>query len=197
MKLKNLTLAGHSMGGQIAIITALKDTVNIKKLVLVAPAGFETFSAAESTILTNLSTPAYFKNQDVAAIRASFKRNFYLQPADAASLISFRIAMKSCTSIDAYCNTIVKGIKGMLAHPVKLQLGLLKQPVLIVYGENDELIPNKYLHPKTTTKEMAEEGSQLIKHHQLIMLPQAGHMLQYEKPEELNNALIKFLSINN
>jgi pimeloyl-ACP methyl ester carboxylesterase len=194
LKLKNITLAGHSMGGQIAIIAALKESKNIKNLVLVAPAGFETFSATESSILLNISTPAYFKNQDETAIRASFKRNFYQQPADVEKLIAYRIALKNCTGMDAYCSTITYGIKGMLAHPVKEQLSQLKQPVLIVFGENDQLIPNKYLHAKLTTKEVAEEGSKLIKQQQLVILTEAGHLLQYEKPELITATIINFLN---
>jgi pimeloyl-ACP methyl ester carboxylesterase len=161
---------------------------------LVAPAGFETFSAAESSILLKISTPLFFKNQDEAAIRASFKRNFYKQPADVEKLIAYRIALKNCPGMDAYCNTITHGIEGMLAHPVKEQLSQLKQQVLIVFGENDQLIPNKYLHPKLSTNEVAEEGSKLVKQHQLVILPEAGHLLQYEKPEVFTTTIINFLT---
>ncbi|MBC7888755.1 MAG: alpha/beta hydrolase [Ferruginibacter sp.] len=194
MNIKKLTIAGHSMGGQIAIIAALKNPGAIHKLVLVAPAGFETFSVTEADFLKNISTPAFFKSQDETAIRGSFKKNFYLQPADTEKLIAYRIAMKQCTGFDAWCGNIVNGIKGMLAHPVKTQLSRLHQKVLILFGENDELIPNKYLHPDMTTAAIAADGSKLISDHTLLMIPQAGHFLQFEKPADVNAAVINFLA---
>lgn len=193
-KLKKLNIAGHSMGGQIAIILALKEPSLVSKLILVAPAGFETFSETESKWLSNVSTPAFFKGQDEATIRASFKRNFYEQPADVEKLVAYRLAMKQCTAIDVWSNTVANGVKGMLTHPVNNQLNQLQQKALMVFGENDELIPNKYLHPKMTTSEVAADGAKLINNHQLVMIPKVGHMLPYEKPEALNKIINNFLS---
>jgi pimeloyl-ACP methyl ester carboxylesterase len=50
-KLKKVALAGHSMGGQIAMIAALSHPKQIKKLILLAPAGLETFTEIRSTII--------------------------------------------------------------------------------------------------------------------------------------------------
>src|SRR5690554_6525675 len=47
LNLDNVVLAGHSMGGQFAIVAALKYPELVSKLVLVAPAGIETFSEGE------------------------------------------------------------------------------------------------------------------------------------------------------
>lgn len=51
LQLKNVVLVGHSMGGQIALTTALKYPHNIQKLVLIAPAGIEAFSKTEADLL--------------------------------------------------------------------------------------------------------------------------------------------------
>ena len=193
LKLKKITLVGHSMGGQIATIAALKSSEKIEQLVLVAPAGFETFSEKESEFLSKLSTPVFFKNQDETTIRTNFKNNFYQLPPAAEKLIAYRIAIKQCPGFDAYCNSIVNGINGMLSHPVKSQLNRLIQKVLIVFGDDDALIPNRYLHPKLTILSVATEGASLIKNHSLIMLPKTGHLLQFEQPEIFNSTLINFL----
>ena len=49
--LKNVILVGHSMGGQIAMHTVLNYPGDFKKLVLIAPAGIETFSEQEATLM--------------------------------------------------------------------------------------------------------------------------------------------------
>ena len=193
LQLTDVTLVGHSMGGQIAVIAALKSSQIITKLVLVAPAGFEQFSATEKELLSNISTQPFFKTQDEQAIRASFKNNFYQLPAAAEPLIAYRIAQRDCANFSSYCNTIVQGINGMLRHPVKSQLSLLQQPVLVVFGAADNLIPNKYLHPSLTTLGVATEGANEIKNHHLVILPKAGHLLQVEQPEAFKTALLQFL----
>lgn len=43
LDLHNITLVGHSMGGQIALSYVINFPDIIKKLILAAPAGFETF----------------------------------------------------------------------------------------------------------------------------------------------------------
>jgi len=81
--LKKLVLAGHSMGGQMATIMAMQNPQLISKLILLAPAGLETFTDAEAKIMTNVTPASVFEKQSEAVIRNSYKQNFYQQPADA------------------------------------------------------------------------------------------------------------------
>ena len=74
-KIKRVVLVGHSMGGQIAVITALQNK-RVKKLVLVAPAGLETFTEKEGQLLIGATLPSVFEKQDEVIIRNNFKLNF-------------------------------------------------------------------------------------------------------------------------
>ncbi|MHB9143697.1 MAG: alpha/beta fold hydrolase, partial [Paludibacter sp.] len=47
LKLKNVSLVGHSMGGHISIATALSYPQIVNRLILLAPAGLETFADDE------------------------------------------------------------------------------------------------------------------------------------------------------
>ncbi|MEN0006821.1 MAG: alpha/beta fold hydrolase, partial [Bacteroidota bacterium] len=47
LDLKEITLVGHSMGGQIAMHVVLDEVAAVEKLVLLAPAGFEVFTDQE------------------------------------------------------------------------------------------------------------------------------------------------------
>ena len=55
LKLKKVYLAGHSMGGQVALTTALQFPQLIEKMVLCAPAGFEKFTAMDKAISYTLT----------------------------------------------------------------------------------------------------------------------------------------------
>jgi len=191
-KIKQVILAGHSMGGQIAIITSLQNK-KVKKLILAAPAGFETFTEKEARLLLASTPPSVFEKQDEAVIRNNFKLNFYMQPADSEQLILDRLKMKQCTDFNLYCTTVSNGVKGMLVHPVKESLKNISIPVLILFGANDALIPNRYLHPGLTTENIFKESAALIKNCKVEIVPQAGHMFQFEKSSEVNNIIQQFL----
>lgn len=191
-RLRNVVLMGHSMGGQVAIVLALKQPRAIKKLVLAAPAGFETFSLAEAATLLGFSKPETFKNQNEALVRAGFKRNFVEMPPQAEALIQDRLMLAKCPAFEAYFGAVAAGVKGMLDHPVRTDLGKITQPTLVIFGENDELIPNKILHKNLTTAQVAAVAAD-IPRAQLRMLPRAGHMLMYEQPEAFNRLVEAFL----
>lgn len=191
-KLKKVALAGHSMGGQIAVIVALQQPSLISKLILAAPAGLETFTQNEGTLIINATPPTVFEKQDEAAVRLSYKQNFYAQPADVEALIQDRLRLKNCPGFTQYTTTVSNSIKGMLAHPVRNELNNLSQPVLVIFGENDALIPNRILHPQLTRETLLKESTAQIKDVKIVTVPQAGHLLQFERPSEINKAIKDF-----
>ena len=191
-KIKKVILAGHSMGAQVAIIAALQNKA-VKKLILVAPAGLETFTEKEAQLLISSTPATLFENQDEVVIRNNFKINFVQQPADAEQLIQDRLRMKSCAGFKTYCETVSAGVKGMLVHPVKDSLQYLKMPVLIVFGINDMLIPNRYLHAAMKTQELATQSAALIPGSKVELIEKAGHMVQFEKSSEINTIIKNFI----
>ncbi len=191
--LKKVILAGHSMGGQIAMITAINHPEKVSKLILVAPAGLETFTEAEGKTLITYTPASIFEKQEEPAIRYSFKQNFYEQPKDAEALIQDRIRFKTCADFKQYTEAVSSGIKGMLAHPVKGDLSKIKQPVLIIFGGEDALIPNKILHPSLVRDDMMNEALTVMPAAKLVLVPSAGHLVQFEKSEETTNAIKTFL----
>ena len=185
------------MGGQIAMIAGLANPKLIQKLILINPAGLETFTEAERNIFLNFTTPAFFKNQDEATIRKNFANNFYAQPAETENLIQYRLRLKKCESFDNYCEVLVNGVKGMLAYPVKNDLTQIQQHVLLVFGENDQLIPNRALHPNITYKDVVDVATENIKKLKIKIISKAGHMLPFEQPGQLNIAIKNFIIKNN
>ncbi|MFZ1357436.1 MAG: alpha/beta hydrolase, partial [Saprospiraceae bacterium] len=69
----------------------------------------------------------------------------------------------------------------------------IKQPVLAIYGENDNLIPNRYLNGGRT-KDFAEKGIAQFPNGKLVMIPKAGHFVQWEKADEVNKFIREFLN---
>lgn len=193
-KLKRVVLTGHSMGGQTALITALKYPRSVQKLVLAAPAGIETFTEQEAQLLRNFVNPAASKAQDEATVKQSFRMNFVHMPKEAEALIHDRLMLPRCERYNAYWEGIARGVKGMLSQPVFSKLETLRLPVLVVFGADDGLIPNRYLHPSLTTEKVAETAREKIAGSTVRLVPGAGHMVMFEKPAEFNEILFNFLN---
>lgn len=193
LNLKKVTLVGHSMGGQIAMHTVLKHNPHIEKLILIAPAGFELFTNKEKQWFQNVYTAAVIKATSEEQIRKNFKINFYNMPEDAQFMIEDRLFMRQTVEYDPYCAMIPKCVLGMLEEPIFDRLSEITLPTLVLFGENDLLIPNKLLHPNLNTLEVAKSASAHLSKGTLKMIPSAGHFVQWEQAELVNEAILKFL----
>ncbi len=191
--LKNVLIAGHSMGGQIAMVMALKYPHLVKGLILIDPAGFEEFSEGEKQWFKDIMTVDLVKNTPVQTIRANVVANFYNMPEDAEFMIADRIALRQAKEFEWYCYTVSKSVAGMVDQPVIDKLQNIRQPTLIIFGANDNLIPNPYLHGGKT-EDIARIGQRKIKNSRLLLIPKCGHFAQFEKPDEVNKAIEQFLN---
>lgn len=193
LNIEKLTLAGHSMGGQISIMAALAYPQLVKGLVLVSPAGFETFTAGQKQWFREVVTPKSVMLTPVDNIISNIGSNFYDFPDEAQFMIDDRIAMRSAASFDLYCHQIVKSIHGMVDQPVIEYLEDINVPTLIVFGKQDNLIPNRFLNPGKTIV-VAQMGSSKIKQSKLVMVDKAGHFVHFEQDEEVNRVITEFLN---
>jgi pimeloyl-ACP methyl ester carboxylesterase len=195
MDLKNVTLAGHSMGGQISMVAAIHYPELIKNLILAAPAGFEEFHPGQKQWFKDVMTTNLVKLTTFEAIETNLATNFYNMPKDAHFMITDRAAMRSANDFENYCHSVSLSVAGMVNEPVLGKLDRISQPVLILYGENDNLIPNRYLNPGRTV-EIARNGAAKIKNNKLVMIPKCGHFVMFEKFDSFNREVVDFLKSN-
>lgn len=192
LKLDKVTVMGHSMGGQVAMILALQEPALISQLVLVAPAGLESFTESEAAFLANYATPSFYELQDSMTIERNYKANFYQSNEETNRLIQERFNLKKCSVFKNYCTQITLGVQGMLAYPVIKSLSLIQHRTLIVFGEKDYLIPNKLLHPTLTVQDIANIGK-LIPAVTISLIPEAGHLLLLDQPAALTKVIKNFI----
>ncbi len=192
--LKNVVLVGHSMGGQIATTTALRYPDKFKKLILLAPAGFETFNDQQKTWLKSVFTVESIVNSTEEQIRANWALNFYEMPEEVEFMIQDRLNMKKAKDFDLYAQSVVRGVHGMLDEPIFERLSELKQKTLVVYGANDRLIPNRFLNAQLTTEKVAFSGAEQISDVVLKLIPDCGHFISFDKPDEINEIMADFLT---
>ena len=192
LKLEKAWIGGHSMGGQIAMVMSLYHPEKVQGLILAAPAGFESFTKGQKQWFRNVMTLDGVKKTPVDDIQNNLYYNFYRVPAEAEFMITDRIMMRHAADFDAYCYAVVQSVNGMVDEPVLPFLNKINKPTLIIFGENDNLIPNRFLNPGRT-RDIAENGHKRIKNSQLVMIPQTGHFVQFEGYETFNKAVKDFI----
>lgn len=190
--IEKATWVGHSMGGQISITAALYYPQAVERLILAAPAGFETFTEGEKQWFREALTAESVKKTPTEQLVLNFYDNFFEFPEDAAFMISDRLAMRKTVDFDWYCTTIPKCVQGMVNQPVFDFLGEIKQPTLVVFGQQDNLIPNRFMHGGFTRTVM-EQGAAKIPGARLVPVDKAGHFVQFEQPEAFNAAVTSFM----
>ncbi|WP_437397888.1 alpha/beta fold hydrolase [Flagellimonas lutimaris] len=193
--LKNVVLAGHSMGGQVAITAAIQQPKWLKSLVLFAPAGIERFTEKDHAWFEAVATESLYLNLTDEQIRQNFNVNFYgMQlPEDAEFMYQDRIRIKEDSeTYKTYCSTTVSSIKAMLSGPVYDQIGQIKVPTLVLFGKNDLLIPNKILHPDLTIAQLMETLQNDYPTTTNKLLDEAGHFIIWDQSEKVVEEIEKF-----
>ncbi|HMN48831.1 MAG TPA: alpha/beta hydrolase [Ignavibacteriaceae bacterium] len=192
LKLKNVVYVGHSMGGQIGLIFAIKYPAALNKLILASPAGFEKFDRGEGDWLRSVMTMKGVKSTTEEGIRRNLAMNFYNWSDKWEWMVEERVRMRKAADFDEFAYTVVRSVNAMLDEPTYDKLSLIKTPTLIIYGKYDGLIPNPYLHPGFTS-DVFEKGANSISNSKLVQIDNAGHMIQIEKADEFNQTVLDFL----
>lgn len=192
LKLKNVTLVGHSMGGQISIIFALKYPELIKKLVLAAPAGFEKFQYGEGEWLRNAIDAKGVRLNPEDGVRKNLAMNFYNWDEKWEWMVEERVRMAKGAEMREFSYAVVKCVSAMLDEPTYNSIAGIQVPTLIVYGKYDGLIPNMYLNPGFPS-DVFVQGAAKIKNSKLVEIDNCGHMIMIEKADEFNKVVLDFL----
>ena len=183
MRLKNITLLGHSTGGAICVrYMARHKGFGVSKLVLCA--------AAAPSLIQRPYFPYGLKREDVMniisgvqkdrpnALREFGKMIFYNPVSPAISDWIFQLGLQAAGwSTEAIANTWLDE-EGLFDD-----LKRIKAPTLILHGINDQVC----LYP------LAIAQHEAIKNSKLIPFESCGHFLFYDQREKFNRELVDFL----
>jgi pimeloyl-ACP methyl ester carboxylesterase len=156
--LRRAHLVGHSMGGYLSVRLAASRPELVRRLVLVAPAGVP----PERSMLGHLGPL-------LLAAR-------YATPAFVPVLV--RDALRTGPM------TLWRAARDLLAEDVRGDLRNIEASTLLVWGENDSLIP-------PAVGDLLREE---IPNSHLLLLQKAGHVPMFDQPKEFDAALLAFLA---
>ncbi len=191
-ELKDVFLVGHSMGGQIVLTLATQHLPEIKGLLLCAPAGIEQLNTIERNLYKGTMLFVDMLSTEENSLRKAINNSFYIMPDSAPLLIQQLVDIMQLQDRGHYRVMMEKCIVGMLEEPVYGSFDKIEVPVHILFGEKDGLIPNKIIHP-VSIKQMLDEAMPQFKNGSYTLIPQCGHFLQWEKPDDVNHYIGAFV----
>jgi pimeloyl-ACP methyl ester carboxylesterase len=161
-------VAGHSLGGAVALSLALSRPDVLKGVVLI---GTGAKLRVLPQILDNVTKNKEQTVAEIVSLAFSQKAPSELKDYD------FRETMKCSAEV------ILKDFTACDRFNVMDSIDSLDLPALVVCGTDDNLTPPKYslyLH-------------KAIKKSRLVLIEDAGHMVMMEKPDDLNSAVAEFI----
>ena len=155
--LKQTHLIGHSMGGYICMWIAAHRPDVVMRLVLVDPA----FKAVAQSVL-GYTVPL------LEAVRYLRPRFFPILAYD---------------SLRAGPITLLNATRDLIALDISDEIQCITSPVLLIWGENDTLVPPSLGHMLRSELTNAR----------LLTLKHAAHVAMFDQPQQFNTAVDAFL----
>ena len=173
LNISEVNLIGSSFGGLLALEYAIKYEAEIKKLVLVSPAGMMRY--VSTTLKHYISAALYPTFENV--LRAYHEMMYDSNKVSEESIQDFINRMNLPNAKYAFMSTLMAfNEQPQLRDRLKINI-----PTLIIWGRNDTLIPIRY------AKKFKIPNSKIV------ILDHCGHYPYIEKTEEFVKLILKFL----
>ena len=186
LDLGEIAVVGNSMGGFVAAETAIQFPERVERLVLVSAAGITTTTLRREPVMVWGRIAALAGARGAAEKRMAITRP-RLRHAVFAAIMRHPSLLAPETlweiSDGAGRKAFTPALEAILDYDFRDRLGDIRVPTLIVWGENDMLIP---------VKDAAEYERQ-IPAARKVVLEDTGHVSMIERPPTFNRLLLEFL----
>jgi pimeloyl-ACP methyl ester carboxylesterase len=186
--LSSVAVIGNSMGGFVGAELAIREPDRVERLVLVSAAGITTANLYRAPVLTVGRAAAA-----LTAYTAARHRQMASRPLARHLALALVARHPSKLAADLAWEGLIKGagkpgfddaLRACLEYDFRERLPEIACPTLIVWGENDAVLPVRD----------ADEFERLIPDARKLVMRDTGHVPQIERPGAFNDALMGFLA---
>ena len=170
-KLQKFHILGNSLGGHISILYALKEPSHVLSLILTGSSGL--YEKAMGT--------TFPRREDKEYIRKKIQSTFY-DPASASDAMIDEVF--AAVNDRGKLIRAISMAKSALRHNLADKLGQIKNPALLIWGNQDAITPPF----------VGEKFKELLPNSTLFFIDKCGHAPMLERPVEFNNYLADFLN---
>jgi pimeloyl-ACP methyl ester carboxylesterase len=188
LELGRVDMVGNSMGGFVAAEVAIQFPERIDQLILVSAAGIASADVARTPILTIGRVMSAVATHTVAQERflASRPKSRHVSLALVARHPS---RLKGDLAYEGFFKGAGKpgfqqALRANLDYDFRDRLPEIRQPTLIVWGEDDSIIPVRDAH----------EFERLIPDSRKVVMKDTGHVPMAERPDSFNDLMLAFLA---
>jgi pimeloyl-ACP methyl ester carboxylesterase len=179
LQLPKASLVGLSLGGRVAIDFALVHPEMVDRLVLAGPglSGFAWSDAREPWVDSAIAAHA---QQDSVRISLLWLESGYMKPAMRDPTLAGRLRALTIRNASMWMQPDSERV---LTPPAVGRLGSIRAPTLVMIGSLE--VPD--IQRIVDTLERSVPGIRKV------VMPDAGHMLNLERPAEFTSAVLGFL----
>lgn len=177
LELSKVPLVGNSLGGAIALQFTLRNPQRVERLALIGSAGLGPRALPRGALLGLL-----WMNLFPSKAAFNWMRRYLVHEAKNVrkDAMLYNIAV---ARMPGGKNATRRG-RGKIAEPLtSAQLEQITQSTLLLWGEKDRMIPLEH----------AQRAQQHMPNAQLHIVRDAGHVPFADRPEDVNDILIRFL----
>lgn len=182
------SVAGHSLGGAIALQFTLTYPQMVDRLALVAPAGLGREAALMLRMASAPLIGEFLTRPSLSGSRMMMEELVYDRAliTDADVQFDYEISAQPGGQ-QAFLKTLrflgtVAGQKRSFYGPILEKLPTIKQPTLGFWGRDDKIVPVKH-----------SEAIRRIPNAWLQIFERCGHIPQFEHPQAFDRAMLEFL----
>lgn len=185
LKVENITIIGHSMGGQVALYIAKTRPNLISSIILLSSSGYlkrvkKRFIYASYIPFAKHAMKWWIGKRNVQKMFTQVVHNEKTITKEAIEEYSLPLTDPS------FCDGLIGLMRQREGDLDKKDLQHIMQPCLILWGDEDTIIPSRI------GKRLSED----LPCAEFYCFRKTGHLLSEEKPEEVADKMLSFLRKN-
>lgn len=186
LNIDKITLGVHDAGGPIGLYWMVNNMESVKRLILFNTLVYPKFSWAVKLFALATILPGI---RDWITSPSGIKKALQMGVVKKENLTEEVINKYQAPFINKKARKVLLksvqrlSLKGFAE--VEKKLPSFKGPVQVIYGENDKILPEVGATMKRIKEDLAQTN--------IMSIPNCGHFLQEDFPQEISNAILKFM----